>query len=272
VLPNLIVIGAGKCGTTSLHRYLDAHPEIEMSRMKEPSFFVAERNWGRGRSWYEAQWRDARAAVHGEASPQYTKHPVHEGVPERMHALVPDAKLIYLVRDPVERIVSYYVDRRARGREDRSLAEALERSPDDGYVAASRYAMQLERYLRLFPQERVLVLELSRARLGEVFRFLGVDESFETSLFDRVHNASAAKRRVVRGPRWVPRDPLPAPEGRLPWALRERVRRLALRPFTAAVERPAIDDALRARLEDVLAPDARRLRELTGQAFPGWSV
>ena len=109
MLPNLIVIGAAKCGTTSLHEYLDLHPEVAMSREKELDFFVEEKHWGRGVEWYAAQFEDA--PVRGESSPSYTAYPRYRGVPERIRRVVPDAKLVYLVRDPVERIVSHFVHR-----------------------------------------------------------------------------------------------------------------------------------------------------------------
>ena len=100
LLPNTFIIGAAKCGTTSLWLYLDAHPEIAFSANKEPAFFV--------RPHYRDELGLVRglfrpAPVRGEASTVYTTHPVNSGVPERIRSLVPDAKLIYMVRDPVDR-------------------------------------------------------------------------------------------------------------------------------------------------------------------------
>src|SRR4051812_3312851 len=115
-LPNLIVIGAKKSGTTSLYVYLDAHPEISMTRDKELNFFVEERNWSRGLGWYGEQF-DAGAPVRGEASPYYTALPHHRGVPERMASVIPDARLVYMVRDPIARLLSHYDMGVARGRE-----------------------------------------------------------------------------------------------------------------------------------------------------------
>src|SRR5205085_10467190 len=103
VLPNLIVIGAAKCGTTSLHRYLDLHPEVAMSKTKQLHFFTEKENWGRGLAWYESHF-DTPAQVRGESTPAYSAWPVHRGVPERIARVVPDTRLIYLVRDPVERV------------------------------------------------------------------------------------------------------------------------------------------------------------------------
>src|ERR687894_2292944 len=76
-LPNLIVIGAQKCGTSVLHYYLSLHPEVSMSRPKELNFFIEERNWPRGLDWYKSQF-DGDARVRGEASPNYTAYPQHQ--------------------------------------------------------------------------------------------------------------------------------------------------------------------------------------------------
>src|SRR5438093_10024477 len=97
-LPNLVVIGAQKCGTSGLHYYLSLHPEISMSRPKELNFFIAERNWPRGVEWYRRHF-DPRAQVRGESSPNYTAFPQHTGVVERLHELLPEPRLVYLIRD-----------------------------------------------------------------------------------------------------------------------------------------------------------------------------
>jgi hypothetical protein len=248
-----------------------------MASRKELRFFVREHNWDRGIDWYRSWFADTPARVRGEASPQYTAYPELRGVPDRMHSVVPDAKLIYVVGDPIERLVSQYVNRYARGFEDRELADAITFAPANPYTCASRYCMQLEQYLSYYPLERILVvaredlLHRRLATLREIFRFVGVDDSFESPRFDRVKNESDTKRRV-RGPRWLPKDPAPAPSGRLPWNFRARVKGIAYRPFTRPVERPTLEPKLRQALTEYFAPDAERLRALTGKPFDGWSV
>src|SRR5436190_1843341 len=157
-LPNLVVIGAKKAGTTSLYHYLDSHPDISMSREKELDFFVAERNWPRGPGWYRRHF-NADVAVRGEASPYYTALPTHRGVPARMANVVPEARLIYVVRDPIERLVSHYHMAIATGRERRPLRAAVADFSESWYVAHGRYWMQLEPYLRRFAPEQVLVVD-----------------------------------------------------------------------------------------------------------------
>jgi hypothetical protein len=269
-----------KCGTSSLHYYLSLHPEITMSEQKELDFFVAEKTWSRGLEWYEQNFPGG-TAIRGESSPNYTKYPAFQGVPERLHATIPDSKLIYLVRDPIERIVSHYVDAYSFGRENAPLEEALSSLGDNHYVNCSRYHMQLTRYVDFFPLERVLVItseDLKSRRidtLQEVFRFLGVDDEFSTSAFDEIVYPS---ERMARKPKLayvltaVADRVKESPVRRyLPSGLRRPITMLGRRTGKKIV-RPTVSADLRARLQDELAPDVARLRELTGKDFGAWSI
>jgi len=124
MLPNFIIIGAQKCGTTSLHHYLDQHDEIVMSKVKELNFFNEELNWSKGLKWYEAHFQ-GEGKMRGEASPHYTNYPMSPGVAKRMKEIVPDAKIIYLVRDPVERLISAYLDDVKGYLESRDIGEVF---------------------------------------------------------------------------------------------------------------------------------------------------
>ena len=115
-LPTFLIIGTMKGGTTSLYRYLRQHPEVFMPERKELNFFVdeyagppidppEERNWSRGITWYEHQFADAeRERAVGEASANYSRHPTYPGVAERIAAVVPNVKLIYVMRNPIDRV------------------------------------------------------------------------------------------------------------------------------------------------------------------------
>src|SRR5438105_5009487 len=191
VLPSFLVIGAPKTGTTSLHRYLGAHPQVFMSQTKELNFFVAELNWPLGPEWYEMQFKGSEDFVaSGEASPRYAQYPMHRGVPDRIARMIPDVKLIYLIRHPVERIRSQYVQA-VQSWETRPADEAVLTHPP--YLDTSRYAMQLDQYLRHFRREQILVveseklLECRRETLVTIFRFIGVDPDFDGTGLDREH-------------------------------------------------------------------------------------
>jgi hypothetical protein len=274
VLPNLIVIGAERCGTTSLHRYLGAHPEIFMAKTKELDFFVTELNWHKGRRWYESQFRNG-SRVRGDSSPSYTAYPVHDGVAERMAALVPDAKLIYLVRDPIERTLSGYHHQRALALEHRPLAAALSDVNESRHIWRSRYAAQLERFLEHFPLEQILVVDsqelLTRRRetLAGIFRFLGIDERFWADRFAHEHNTRRSRRRTLLGAGvWVGTVKVLGKP-----ATHAVARRLpALTPFSRPLEPPEADEKLRRTLERVFRDDVARLRGYTGLEFATWSI
>ena len=188
-LPNLIIIGGLKCGTTSIHHYLGLHPEIHMSKPKELNFFVEELNWDLGLDWYRGRF-DGRYPVRGESSPHYTNLPYFSGVPERIAEHVPDARLIYMVRDPISRILSHWAHAVGAGYETRPMEDALARA-DQTYVTRSRYWMQLQPYLEHFDRSQIEVItqeELQSDRKGtmrKAFRFAGVDEDFYSEQFER---------------------------------------------------------------------------------------
>jgi Sulfotransferase domain len=285
-LPTFFIIGAAKTGTTSLHYYLSQHPEIQMSVNKEPHFFAGPEN---GIPYpnkrvsnileYERLF-DPSVRVRGEASVGYTNHPRRQGVPERIKQLVPDAKCIYLVRDPIARTVSQYHYRVAAEGERRSLREALSdlSDPYSVYTCPSLYATQIELYLRHFPQEQILVLEQSdllsdrQSTLRQIFAFLSVDNAVDYSRFEeelntnreqRIYPASYARLRgpVVPAPlRWIPRS--------VRQPIRRSLERLLMRPVKTAT----LDDDLRSRLEELYAGEVERLRELTGKSFSTWSI
>jgi len=271
MLPNLIIIGAMKAGTTSLHHYLGLHPQISMSRRKEPHFFVAEMNWSRGVKWYERHFT-GDAVVYGESSTGYSNFPAFRGVPKRIHSVVPDVRFIYVLRDPIERAVSHYVQACAIGRESRPFKEAVwDRA--FGYLDRGLYHTQLEQYLGYFPCSRVLLmaqeelLDQRRQALRRAFRFLGLDQSFDAAGFDKLWHRSDLKRRPIFAN-------LPGvPElSRLPerarWLLTTRLPGF----LSYRIDRPVITADLRARLMDVFRDDVERLRVLTGMSLTSWSV
>ena len=255
-LPDFLILGAQKAGTTALYAYLREHPALTGPAWKEVSFF--DRHFWRGEAWYRGNFPNkvylrairARAGVDpivGEASPSYVFHPQ---APERAAALVPDARLIVLVRNPVDRALSHYHHEVALGREplpfeqalddeETRMAGELERMRDDPrhfsfawwnftYQARGRYAEQLERWLELFSRERLLVipsedlLQRPRETYAQALVFLGAPP----------HELAAYPRIFER-------------------------------------EYPAMDPATRARLREYFAEPNRRLYEFLGRDL-GW--
>jgi hypothetical protein len=283
-LPTFFIIGAPKAGTTSLHHYLDQHPEVQMSAVKEPRFFAGPENgipyppdYVGSRSAYEALF-DPSFAVRGESSTDYATHPRRSGVPERIKEAVPEARFVYVVRDPVARAVSHYKMGVALLGERRPIDLALgDPDPRSAYIAPSLYATQLELYLGYFPRERILVLDQAdlladrQATLREAFSFLGVDPALDPSGFEdellsseswRAYPngyASFMARRVAPLFRWIPTG------------FRRSVRAAVERKLWPPIETD-LDEGLRERLQERFAPEAGRLRELTGKPLAKWSV
>ncbi len=246
-----------------------------MADPKELDFFVGRSGWLRGRAWYEAHFDGAGSATAvGEASPNYTKRHDDAEVARRISELLPGARLIYVVRHPIERMVSMYRQVVADGLEHRPAAVAFATNSD--YVKTSLYAWQLEPYLAAFPPGQLLVItsEALRGRraatVARVFEFLGVDAAWrppglaeESQSSDRLRVARPGAAHLARLPgyrRLLERS----------WRLRAAHLRLTTRPAPAGD--PDLPPHVAARLRDVFAPDVARLYPLVGGEFDGWGI
>ena len=213
-LPDFLIIGCQKGGTSSLHNYLSQHSRLFEADIKEVHFFDGglDPDWNKyaeGERLYRSYFPRASKVreVGGqafEATPEYMHNP---HAPARMKALVPDAKLIILLRDPIERTISNYFHERRRGRESLPIMEALEAEAEHmdavravgdfkdtrwickAYMTRGLYAQQLELVFEHYPYERVLILESSefygdpKATLAQVLDFIGLDDTgFEVDL------------------------------------------------------------------------------------------
>lgn len=272
MLPNFIIIGAMKSGTSSLYHYLRAHPDISMSNPKELDFF--DTHIDKGVRWYEKHFPENTHA-RGEASTNYSKYPLISGIPEKMHDLLPDAKLIYLLRDPIDRIVSHFVQSYSERYEHGRMEEALLDTENNHFVACSKYYMQLEQYLEFYPADRILVLtsdelrDKRRETLQTIFRFLGVDDAFFHPDFDIIHHLSSRKRRKGRLAHFIKESGL---YGKIKPRLSRPVIRFFQNLLGTPFERPVPDDNLRKKLADGLADDVAALRRFTGRPFSAWSL
>lgn len=274
IMPDFIIVGAMKSGTTTLYRYLAEHPEIGMSRDKETDFFILQKNYGKGPDWYSGQF-DPRFAVHGEASPNYTKARDFPGVPERMRGLCPEVRLVYIVRDPVDRAESQFRHSFIMGRPGVDYRDFPGSHEYHHILDASRYAVQLEEYLKVFPASSVQVLDFDnlvrdpQSVVDVLCDHIGVSRApVEASA---AQNDSAELSRIPAPILRFAQSPLGKSLSGLVFRdTRDRVRR-ALAWGQSRIPDP-FPEALRQRVREDLASDADRFRELTGRTFAGWSV
>jgi hypothetical protein len=287
-LPNLLIIGAQKCGTSALHYYLDLHPEIGMSAPKELNFFrgrpkaevvsdpedrevVAQMGGERpSLKWYRERF-DPAFAFRGEASPAYTA-PWFPEVPGLIAELLADVKLIMLVRDPFEQVPSGWRQNVSLGFEPRPLAEAIR--PGGLYVARIRYRSVLTPYLERFGHERILVvaqadlLHRRRETMRRVFSFIGADPGFYSPRMERERHVSAQKGARKRMLDRFQRSALARPAFRLP----QEVKWYVERAFAAGSDEPVpeLDERAREIVAAELADDVAWLASEFGIETGTW--
>ncbi len=277
MLPDFLVIGGMKCGTTSLDYYLKAHPEIAMPS-KEVDFF--SRNYHLGLGWYESLFKkkNEETKTYGEISVSYAKYPYHDGVPKRIYSVLPDVKLIYVVRDPIDRIISHYMHMVYADAEERALERVFEEEGIENlYVYYSLYYLQIEKYLEYFDEDQFLILcsddlwELNERiiTLNKIFKFLNVDVGIESSKF-----YEAKQQRTKKGKKNI----LARFMATMPFYKKivdispRSIRDFYIKVFTQKLDPPIVRDRLKNQLIDVLKPDTEKLREFSGYMFESWCL
>lgn len=271
-LPDFLVIGATKAGTTSLHFYLSLHPEIFMCRPKEPRFFADAPEplgrWSRGENWYRSLFVTGKRLC-GEASPTYAAAPSIAGVPGRIASNLPSAKLIYLVRSPYERLVSHFLTHYRTQQASMSFAEFVVRVPHA--LDSSCYGTQLAGYLEHFPSEQILIVESESlkkdrsATMQQIFSFVGADPGFKSALFYHKRHVGwhepflSLRGRRLRDSRAVSKI------GRLlPPSIFSAMKNLLLRPFSVPAPSTDLPPDIKKRIDEKLSAEVGLLRRLTG--------
>ncbi|HWH36059.1 MAG TPA: sulfotransferase [Acidimicrobiales bacterium] len=271
-LPDFVIVGAARAGSTALHAYLSDHPEVYLPPRKELHYF--DNNFHRGIGWYRSQFRQAgHQAVVGEATPSYMFSPRWL---DRLASVLPDARLIALLRHPVDRAYSHYWMNRGQGREALPFTDALnaeaERLRSGGlaarrfaYVGGGRYLGQLNEICHRYPRRQLHVVIFDDLRAdpasvyAELCRFLGVDDGFRPATLGRPVNAPTALRSPAlwRLGRRLPRNMAP---------VRRALARVNERPLLY----PALDPATRRHLVATFEPEVEALARWLGRDLSAW--
>lgn len=273
------ICGAPKAGTTSLHHYLDAHPQICMSDPKETDFF--QHHYDRGLEYLEGCFRHCPdAQVYGEASPGNMIHPK---AAERIVTHFPDARLVFVLRNPVERAYSQYLYGVMRGTDSpqRTFSKLIRDRDDWGQrvLELGMYHEQLSRFEQHFSRDRMLVglfsdfKEDNEAFLRRVLRFLGVDDSMPVDTEERRNTTRYPRSKTLLRAAYAVWEPVKAvlPEAALDqmFGIRGRVRDMLFQSGTQ--EKPPMKPADRAYLRDYYAEPNRRLEEWLGRDLSHWT-
>lgn len=265
--PDFILIGAMKCGTTTLAAQLAAQPGLFMTAPKEPNYFSDDDIFARGPDWYGALFAPApEGALKGEASTHYTKLPTHPRTVERLQAAGVRPRFIYMIRDPIERAISHYIHEWSKEVMEADPALAFAHHPE--LVEYGRYGHQIAPFLSAFGPGSVLLTSLEQMTrapetvLAEVCRFIGMEgtPAWDHSL--GAQNVSAERFRKLPLHRLLVGNPAARAlrHALVPKTLREKVRRAR-----SIDERPRLPEGLRRELMRDFAED----RGLLARQFPG---
>lgn len=279
--PESYLIGAQKAGTTTLAYLLDQHPRLTIGQTKEPHFFTDF--YGKGLEWYRRQYPDAASALCMDASTSYAMAPltegwkqrdprVYEGIPARVHAARPDAKFIYLLRDPVDRTYSGYWHDVRMGVKQEAFTDAVRRNPF--YLDVSDYHGQVQRWLEYFPLASFHFVLFERMKdhphevVNECLAFLGLPGA------DSITTDSAQNQSYEVG--WVGRQvnrieiALPGLRAVLRSALPEGLKALVQRVKAGSGRLPAMTEEDRRFLTQYFRERNQNLERLTGLSLEGW--
>lgn len=298
-LPDLFVLGAGKSGTTSLHHYLDQHPDVCMSDPKEPFFFDV--HYEEGPLFYRRffdHWTGE--SLLGESTPSYLHNAY---VVDRLAATVDDPRFVVVLRNPVDRAYSHWWMMRMHSgpkEEHRSFAEAVERNieaieanpePDPEYERRQRlaerrgeadierdyveigiYAKHLSRWFGAFPEDRFQVVLSSdlddrpRETVESIWSFLGLDTDVSELSTPKMNTRKTAEMKRIRG--GLQAIGVYELWGKLPQRLRDAGKGLLAR--VSGGTRPPMDENVRANLADYYRPWNRKLEGLIGRNLSSW--
>lgn len=287
-MPNFFLLGAAKCGTTSVYQMLKKHPEIYMSKDKETHFFHNDRKYGLGVSYYLDTYFSGSESypARGEASPEYLATPADVAPRIRDTCATETLKFVIILRDPVQRAYSHYRHQIRHCVEKRSFAEALRleeqrliKNPkrNVGYYSDGLYGKQMSHWLEYFAPEKFLVIRYEdlkidwRGTLQRVCVHLGVNPEFEWQKATVANKGGDPRNRLVMRlvadpPRLLRAIGRRVVKRRHVAVLRRNIQGLNSRPTPA----PRIDENLEGLLRELYAPDIELLEQQTGQDFSRW--
>lgn len=280
--PESFLIGAQKAGTTTLAYLLNQHPQITIGQTKEPHFFTD--NWSKGLDWYRKQFPGSSDAICMDASTSYAMAPltegwkhrdpsVYENIPGKVHAVSPEAKFIYLLRDPVDRTYSGYWHDVRMGVKNEGFGAALHSNPF--YLDVSDYHGQVRRWLEYFPLSsfHFVLFEEMKARpnqvVDECLAFLGLPKGTESITLDSAQNQSYRVGWVGRRVNQI-EIALPGLRAVLKSKLPSGVKAFVNGLKTGSGRIPAMGEEDRRFLVEYFRERNQSLQALIGTSLDGW--
>lgn len=256
--PDFIIMGAMKSATSSLHVQLAAQPNIFMSTPKEPNYFSDTEQFAKGEKWYSSLFDGANGRLAGESSTHYTKLPTYPETAQRIFEALPEVRLIYVMRHPVDRLVSHYIHEWTMRNISCSLEDAVKKHNE--LIDYGLYAYQLKPYIDLFGKQKILPVFFSALKANphtefeKISNFLGANIAYMDSI--EPQNQSSLRLREFPGKNLLLESPLFVKLRQLfvPRGVKDILKR-----HLSMQERPAIPETLRASLETTFNKDLAKL-------------
>jgi hypothetical protein len=265
-LPNFIIIGAMKCATSTLHEQLALQPGIFMSEPKEPNFFSNDSEYNQGMDWYSSLFAEATPEdICGESSTHYTKLPTYPETVARIEQHLGKVKFIYIMRHPIDRLVSQYIHEWSEGVVSVEINQAIAQLPQ--LIEYSLYTQQLQPYFDTFGREQVLPVFFERllaepqAELERVCQFIGYPQQ---PVWDFNLEAQNVSQQRIRRSAWrdfLVEAPLLKPLRR---NLIPKTWRTWVRSWWSMKEKPQLNPEQRQHLENIFNPDLAELGNWLG--------
>lgn len=281
--PNFFVVGAPRCGTTSLYEYLKYTKGVFMSTVKEPNHFAVSASNGvflteiiGKKSKYLSLFKNVKDEIAvGEASPSYLRDPK---APNLIHQFVPKARIIIMLRDPVDRSFSTYLHYISLGKENSIFSVAIKKALEskdalpDAIIGASLYYEQVKRYLQIFGSKKVKIIIFeefvkdTRTSLKEILEFLNI-YSEPPDIIENIYNPFTVPRGKLAAQLIRNKIVREAGKNLLPRSITPKLKKI----FDKNAPKPKISDDDRNFLEDFFRDDVKKLQELLDRALP-WHI
>ncbi len=278
LLPDFLIIGAMRAGTTSLYDMLSNIQGITVAHMKETDFYIAEQNFDYGYDWYKSQFSDVENNLCGDISPNYTKRDIFKGVPERVYEANSHVRIIFIARDPLDRALSHYKFSYHYGVDMPAPSDFMQSDKGQHILATSRYAWQLEPWVKIFGRDAIHIIDFSalcdspQDVLRGLCDFVGLDDCPEH--FDLEQKNSAED--LGRMPLWYLKLRGTAfgtkMRAMMPRSLADKIKACLPGRIKPSEITPAFSSDVIDAMKSSLRADANLFREISGMAFEDWKV
>lgn len=200
---DFIILGAAKCGTTSLANMLASHPQVCFCQHKEPHFFSQDIYWKQNLWKYKEMFKPLPGQICGEGSTSYTMYPEFcLNIWDNLYEINPELRFIYIMRNPLERIVSQYMHCYLRGLTSEPIETAILNNPI--YINRTRYYTQIQPYIKVFGSENILLLTFedftnnTKDSISSIAQFLSIDNSLFRTTWDHSNSSINSQKNDER--------------------------------------------------------------------------